>query len=806
MPETLFLHIESRDRSASRVLELPGDSIRIGRGTQCEVRLGEPSLAEVECLLRRRGQTWHVQPLGPPGRISIDGRAVDHLRALAAGVPLRVGDYHLTLRPTASAATGFRQIEIPIPVSPSPVPRLSELDEDEIGLQGREYSDPTRTAARPAATLPRIPTNAPISAERSRTDLRTTWQKAKHDERVWEARWRAAGQNLRSRQGGSGVEPATVAPATRPTVDLSSPSIVPFPNRQENFVRLAVPDGMEDAIAEGDEVAESSSPDALISELTSPEIDTSWISVSPLASPESVVTAFTESAGIGPEAVSQTTATIADAGSNETMIRDPQVRSSEVPGPGPEANPPTRSTERDAPVQEASVPQASASTPPAPPRRPRPVKRPASRERTPTPKVEPPLPDVDDLEWPSARVILAAHDAATRRSRRTRSEGIRAKIVPRQSPTEGIEPAQWSVPFWLGWLPTAAAFLLLGTAGVYLSWIWGQDSREAGLLADRLLRKTATATEKFSDAEVNPEAAWWRTTGGHIALKAAALGGTRGDAARDETIAFLLDSARKFAPLEPSTRLARAQKEGAAAEAASALGLSRDTVALALTGRRLAREGKVDAALAAYRRAMELVVQADFTRSRTPVFLDLSAENVKRFALPYEDLIAAIVRDMAEQTEWTFARWSGALPDHGLVLLATYRVLVERQSGDADGALDRLVAAEAISSGSPVLHAAARAEGLAAKGRLEDAASLYRDAIAAMPDDWVRRTWWLNLGEILARGDDATKATDALMSARAGRGDDEIGHRVAQAMARQGLGATTAASTTNPKAQRLKAN
>ena len=97
MPETLFLHIESRGRTAARVLELPGDSLRIGRGAQCEVRLGELSLAEVECLLRRRGEVWHIQPLGPPGKLSIDGRQYVRLDVgldgTVDGIITKTGDY-----------------------------------------------------------------------------------------------------------------------------------------------------------------------------------------------------------------------------------------------------------------------------------------------------------------------------------------------------------------------------------------------------------------------------------------------------------------------------------------------------------------------------------------------------------------------------------------------------------------------------------------------------------------------------------------------------------------------------------------
>jgi hypothetical protein len=328
------------------------------------------------------------------------------------------------------------------------------------------------------------------------------------------------------------------------------------------------------------------------------------------------------------------------------------------------------------------------------------------------------------------------------------------------------------------------------------------------LLADRLHLPHASGSELFHEGEVSEGASWWGTTGGHLAIKAAALAASRGGPARDESVAFLLDAARKAAPLEPSTHLARAQRAGDprdASAAVAALGLSRDTVALAATGGSLARAGKTDASLAAYRAALDLAARAEISRGETPTFVD--GDQTNRFALPYEEQITGIIREMAAQPDWTFATWFPALPDHGLVLLVTYRVLSERNSPEADAALERLVSTEAApSEGSALLHDAARAEGLALRGRLDEAAGLYQAAIEAMPEETVRRTWWLNLAEILARGASKEKTNDALLAARAGRGDDFIGKRVARTMAREGLGGKTGSAATGRPMQGLKAN
>ena len=156
---------------------------------------------------------------------------------------------------------------------------------------------------------------------------------------------------------------------------------------------------------------------------------------------------------------------------------------------------------------------------------------------------------------------------------------------------------------------------------------------------------------------------------------------------------------------------------------------------------------------------------------------------------------------MASQTDWTFAKWSEALPDHALVLLATYRVLQERNQPEAEALLDRL--AVLSNDKSSVLETAARAEGLALKSQFAAAAEQYREAIARVDDETVRRTWWLNLAEILAKSGDHEKIKDVLSVARAGRGDDAIGVLVGQALAREELASKPTQSSST---QGLRAN
>jgi hypothetical protein len=180
MPETATLHIQARDSDPVRVVELPGASVRIGRAPFCEVLLPEPDLAEEECQLRRRGATWHLVPVAPTGAVTVDGRVVDRPRPLPYGVPLRVGQYSLTLRPSAATP----------PEWGAPVAAASSASAAAAAGSARPYR-PHREAV---ATRVR-----PTLAER---------------EKQWEARWKAAGERLVARP--ATPPPAPAAPVAEP--------------------------------------------------------------------------------------------------------------------------------------------------------------------------------------------------------------------------------------------------------------------------------------------------------------------------------------------------------------------------------------------------------------------------------------------------------------------------------------------------------------------------------------------------------------------------------------------------------------
>ena len=116
MPEPTFLQIQGPGDSMMRMIELPSGPVRIGRGAHCEVRIGDPGLGDVHCILRRRGVTWHFQPVGPAGQVWIDGRAGDQQRPVPLGVPFCVGEHWLVLRPADSATNDWGTFDAPITV------------------------------------------------------------------------------------------------------------------------------------------------------------------------------------------------------------------------------------------------------------------------------------------------------------------------------------------------------------------------------------------------------------------------------------------------------------------------------------------------------------------------------------------------------------------------------------------------------------------------------------------------------------------------------------------------------------------
>src|SRR5205807_9255975 len=115
------------------------------------------------------------------------------------------------------------------------------------------------------------------------------------------------------------------------------------------------------------------------------------------------------------------------------------------------------------------------------------------------------------------------------------------------------------------------------------------------------------------------------------------------------------------APLNVTYRYDQAHQPGkgpaSALALARSLGQSRDVIALTWAGRQLPSAGKKVAALGAYRAALAMAARPGLDRSDLPAYLDDS--QIRRYALPGEDLIGGVIRDLADARDWTFADWAG---------------------------------------------------------------------------------------------------------------------------------------------------
>jgi len=188
--------------------------------------------------------------------------------------------------------------------------------------------------------------------------------------------------------------------------------------------------------------------------------------------------------------------------------------------------------------------------------------------------------------------------------------------------------------------------------------------------------------------------------------------------------------------------------------------------------------GKPEPALRAYRMALELISTVEPARLQAPMFDE--DPQVRRYALPAEDMLGAVVRDMAGRDGWSFAEWSPALPDTELARLVAARVLRDRgETAEADRMLEAIVdRPEPTGIGADVgLARAIRGEALALLGRWADAETSYREAVVAMPEGPIRRSWWVNLADLSDRLNDPVKKREALDLARTGDPHDEVSRR-----------------------------
>lgn len=763
MPETTYLQIRGGDTDATRVVELPGAAIRVGRGAVCEVRLDDPDLAEVQCLLRRRGETWHVQPIGPVGLVSIEGEAVDHLRPLPADVPLKVGACVIVIRPEGD---GFRE---PIEIDGS-------ADSD---LGAEHASRPIRPAG---ALVSASAAGGDIAEERLRRwqirlEQRERWLQARQEEKKWESRWRAVGEGLRAR-----VPTAAPREERRPEAGRSSASDLPI---APPVARIIPPAGRDARPIPATEAP--ALPNPALPALPAPSPEAPPVDDRPAVAPAAVE--------IPPRRTSRSLRLLG------RRDRPPKARpvaphEPDAPVAEPEvaatASPPATAAETASSCRffEADpsgiswhhTPAAAVETAaPAPPAA-------AVPRSLPTEEVDPSRgAPTADAGFPDSATIFAAQGHRPVATPWRTPEG-RRRLVGRPIPSDPLAPATVTLPGWIA-APAAAGVVVLVALGLALAVVWTGDNLSAGLAARAALRAEEDKPVPL-DPVVRVETRWWRTTAGHLALWAAAIERSPESATRAEEVRDVLDSARRAAPLESSARYATAGGPRGAdpVGVGMAVGLSRDVATLSLAGRALKRAGKAAPALGAYRRALTLAADADATRLGAPTFDDDS--QVRRFRLPREEIVAAVIRDMAGAGDWTFAGWAPALPPRAVVRLAAAKLC--REKGDPDAA--RAVAAvlaEDVERPEPggllAEHHAAQAEALALSERKAEAAARYRTAIGLADDDATRRRFRLALAEILASLGETRERAELLEAAKGADPTDEVTRRALDAQQFAGL-------------------
>jgi len=236
-PGLTFLHVQGSDGSPTRVFELPDGPVRLGGGALCEIQLACSGLSDVQCLLHPRAGAWHLQPVGPPGQIWVDGRPADARRPLAFGIPFRVGDDWLTLRSPENATNDWGSFAAPITIEPRP----DEAPAEPARPAAAPVPPPSPAPERPrAVAAPAGDADDRVHRWQSRVEARERWLKDQQEEKRWEARWKSAGETIRARA----AQPAPPPPRT-PTSPPSprtteARSVVPRP--AEPLRRPAGPD------------------------------------------------------------------------------------------------------------------------------------------------------------------------------------------------------------------------------------------------------------------------------------------------------------------------------------------------------------------------------------------------------------------------------------------------------------------------------------------------------------------------------------------------------------------------------------
>ncbi len=208
MPAAASLHIQADAHDPVRVVDLTVGSVRIGRGSLCDVRLPAADCADEECRLRRRGDVWQLVPSRATTGVSLDGRAVTGATTLVPGATFQIRGLSLTLR---------------VAVADADVPASARWE----------------APATPPVEPPRSATAETGGTARSELSLSTgdrdRWLQTHQATKRFEARFRAASEQLHA---AADARPASRVPDPRPP---AAPRVAVSPSARDREPPVVAP-------------------------------------------------------------------------------------------------------------------------------------------------------------------------------------------------------------------------------------------------------------------------------------------------------------------------------------------------------------------------------------------------------------------------------------------------------------------------------------------------------------------------------------------------------------------------------------
>ena len=532
--------------------------------------------------LQRRGLTWRLMPTGSDCPVFMSGQRLGGVCALPFNVPFRAGPYCFTLRQDRSAQPDWHMYAGPAPLQDGAIekPPLAELEPDPLPVT---QSPPLAAVIhRRIGAPPPVPNTASLRRNTVKPPLVDKRREPKQygstpldSYEQWDARWKALNAKVSARAESRLKAPEFNRPVYRSDLE-------PVPLREAHTPLIEVP-------ASADPIRE-------------PEPET-IVSQPPVPAP----TSLTETVELAQQFTEFLTEPVVEEPLNAALETDDlsvvdgvAVALDLIPAQQT-AN--ATAVDDDPDVQQIIAPQTSDllavdDVPDA-------QYQDDSQYDTQPRHAAPLL--AKDVEWPSARDILAAYQAARPRQSPVNAGKSTTKKISRSSltPTAEREPSHWAPPIVLTG-PVAVIFVLAaGLLGCSLSWSWAQDSYAAAIVTDRLLTNDLTLQRSpLPDSVQPPSGNWLTSTPAHLASWAVFLGHFRGaeNQTPDETLA-LLERALAASPVNSQARLMQALFEpvdSTKAVSSRSVGLSRDVASLSCSARRLVTAGKKDEALAAF--------------------------------------------------------------------------------------------------------------------------------------------------------------------------------------------------------------